>query len=80
MAVDDNFYLFVPFAGSRNPVTRTNWEGVDVRPDVEVAEAEALETAYRLALEALIKKTTDEEWKKHLSSGLCNGVGPSHPL
>lgn len=68
MVVDDNFYIFIPFAGSRNPITNTNWEGVGIQPDVEIAEVDALKTAHLLALRALIKKTTDENWKKKLAS------------
>jgi len=68
MVVDDNFYMFIPFAGSRNPITNTNWEGVGVQPDIEVAEVDALKTAYLLALKTLIKKTTDENWKGRLES------------
>jgi C-terminal processing protease CtpA/Prc len=45
--------LAVPVARAVSAVTGTNWEGVGVRPDVEVPAAEALPTAHRLALEAL---------------------------
>lgn len=68
MVVDDNFYMFIPFAGSRNPITNTNWEGVGIQPDIEVAEVDALKTAHLLALKALINKTNDENWKKELAS------------
>jgi hypothetical protein len=68
MVVDDNFYVFIPFAGSRNPNTNTNWEGVGVQPDVKVAEADALKTAHLIALKSLIKKTTDAEWKSNLET------------
>ncbi len=68
VVVDDNFYLFIPFAGSRNPITNTNWEGVGIQPDIEVAEVDALKTANLLALKALINKTKDENWKRELAS------------
>ena len=68
MVVDDNFYIFIPFVGARNPITNTNWEGVGIQPDVKVAEVDALKTAYLLALKSLIKKTIDEDWKKQLFS------------
>lgn len=68
MVVDDNFYLFVPFAGSRSPITLTNWESVGVQPDIKVAEHDAPKTAYLLALRTLRNKSTDEDGKKELSS------------
>ena len=68
MVVDDNFYIFIPFAGSRNPITNTNWEGIGIQPDVEVVEADALKTAHLLAFKSLIKKTTDEKWKSNLET------------
>jgi hypothetical protein len=68
LVVDDSFYIFVPFAGARNPITKTNWEGVGVQPDVKVTEADALKTAHLLALESIIKKTKNEDWKAKLRS------------
>ena len=60
IVVDDNFYMFMPFAGSRNPITNTNWEGAGVTPDVEVTEETALDTAYLLALRNLQEKVDDQ--------------------
>ena len=49
--VTDHFGVRVPFARSINPVTRTNWEGTGVKPDVPVPATHALHTAHLLALE-----------------------------
>ena len=49
--VADRFLIGVPFARSINPVTKTNWEGTGVKPDVPVPAAQALHTAHLLALE-----------------------------
>ncbi len=46
-------HIFVPSGRAINPITKTNWEGVGVRPDVAVAAGGALETAHKLALEAV---------------------------
>jgi len=43
------FTIIMPIAVSRHPVTGTNWEGVGVRPDIEVPAEAALETARQLA-------------------------------
>ena len=51
--VADYFMVGVPFAKSLDPVTKTNWEGTGVEPDVKVPATVALETAQKLALEKL---------------------------
>lgn len=39
----------IPFGRSENPVTKTNWEGRGVKPDVAVAASEGLEVALQKA-------------------------------
>jgi Peptidase family S41/N-terminal domain of Peptidase_S41 in eukaryotic IRBP len=51
--IDDHFMVGLPFARSLNLLTKTNWEGTGVTPDVAVKSAEALETAERLAASEL---------------------------
>ncbi len=51
--IDDRFTLGVPFARAINPITKTNWEGTGVEPDVKVSAAEALSRAEELAGEEL---------------------------
>lgn len=48
--IDNHFAMAIPRAQARNPYTRTNWEGVGVRPDVNVSAAAAKDAAYLLAL------------------------------
>jgi peptidase S41-like protein len=48
--VGEHFALFVPQGRAVNPVTKTNWEGTGVKPDVETTAAKALDTAYLAAL------------------------------
>jgi len=50
--IDDHFSVFVPDARARNPITKTNWEGVGVKPDIAVARDRALIAAYGMALDA----------------------------
>jgi C-terminal processing protease CtpA/Prc len=47
--IDAHFGIGVPFARPINPITKTDWEGTGVAPDVRVKAADALETAERLA-------------------------------
>jgi hypothetical protein len=51
-----HFRIFVPDGRAVNPISGTNWEGVGVKPDVAVPQAEALDRAYRLALETVLSK------------------------
>ena len=43
----------IPTGRAINPITKTNWEGVGVKPDVAVEADQALEVAHRLAEEAV---------------------------
>jgi retinol-binding protein 3 len=54
--IDDHFMIGVPFARAVNPITKTNWEGTGVEPDVPVKAADALEKAEELAASKLTQK------------------------
>jgi hypothetical protein len=62
--VDDHFRLMVPIARPINPITKTDWEGTGVVPDVNVPAAQALDVAKKLAGEELTKKRSDQETLK----------------
>ena len=51
--IDDHFMIGVPFARAINPISRTNWEGTGVEPDVKTPAAEALSEALKLAEQKL---------------------------
>jgi hypothetical protein len=55
--------MSLPFARAINPVTKTNWEGVGVEPDVKVSRDKALETAQVLAAKKLAEKEKDPKFK-----------------
>ena len=46
--INEQFTISVPFARAINPITKTNWEGTGVDPDVEVPADEALDKAREL--------------------------------
>jgi Peptidase family S41 len=54
--IDDHFTIHVPGIRVINPISKTNWEGTGVEPDVKVRAADALKTAEKLAERALQKK------------------------
>ena len=51
--IDDHFMIGVPFARAVNPISKTNWEGTGVEPDVKVPAAEALDVAKKMAAEQI---------------------------
>lgn len=54
--IDDHFGIGVPFARAINPVSKSNWEGTGVEPDVQTPAAEALDVAKKMAAEQVRKK------------------------
>src|SRR5579871_1204 len=54
--IDDHFIIGVPSGRAINPITKTDWEGTGVEPDVKVSADQALPTAHLMALEKLLPK------------------------
>lgn len=59
--LSDHFSAFIPVGRAINPYTKTNWEGTGVIPDVDVPAEDALATAHRLAIEALLKNAKGKD-------------------
>lgn len=59
--IDDHFMIGVPFARAVNPISKTNWEGTGVEPDVKVPADQALDQATKMAAE----KIREQEAKKN---------------
>lgn len=58
--VNNNFQIWVPTGRAINAITKTNWEGKGVIPNIEVSQKKALSTAYRAALKHLYKETGED--------------------
>ena len=56
--IDDHYAIFVPDERARNPITKTNWEGVGVKPDIDVPRERALVTAYGMALDGRLRDSS----------------------
>jgi hypothetical protein len=67
--VGEHFGVFVPSGRAINPVSKTNWEGTGVAPDMDVPADHALKTAHLAAL----KKVVEDLEAKQESGGK---VGP----
>jgi retinol-binding protein 3 len=53
--IDGHFSVIVPTGRSISPITKTDWEGTGVEPDVKVSAAEALDVAQKFAAEEISK-------------------------
>lgn len=57
----NGFFAFIPTGRAINPITKTNWEGTGVKPDIATPAAEALKQAHILALKAIIESAPEQE-------------------
>jgi retinol-binding protein 3 len=71
--VNDHFFINVPSGRAINPISKTNWEGKGVKPDIEITSAKAFDTAYLKALETLAKETKDKD-DQRLYKWVMDGV------
>jgi hypothetical protein len=60
---------------SVNPVTKTNWEAVGVKPDIRISQDRALVEAHILALRILIERESDRDWQDKLRRTLVEVSG-----
>ncbi len=51
--IDDHFMMGVPNARAVNPISKTNWEGTGVEPDIKVPADQALDVAKAKAAEQI---------------------------
>jgi hypothetical protein len=51
--IDDHFMIGVPSARSVSPISKTNWEGTGVEPDIKVPADQALEVAKEKAADQI---------------------------
>ncbi|MEP7336242.1 MAG: serine hydrolase [Acidobacteriota bacterium] len=63
-----DFLITVPFARAINPITKTNWEGTGVKPDVDVPAAQALKAAHLLAIRAIQPAITPPQFADQLKT------------
>src|SRR5438105_2308509 len=66
----DHFTVFIPTGQAINPITKTNWEGKGVAPDMAAPAEQALYTAQLAALRHLLEKNTEERFGAELKRAI----------
>ncbi len=61
MQLNETLEAIIPVGKAVNPITKTNWEGTGVVPDVKTSPDETLEAAHQLAKAAALKYGTDQK-------------------
>ncbi len=59
--LNDHFGVFIPVGRAINPISKTNWEGTGVEPDIKVPKEQALKLAYLMALNKSLANIKDEQ-------------------
>lgn len=74
--LEHGFQVAIPIAKAINPITKSNWEGVGVQPDIEISRDKAFDVAYELALKKLKESPLPSEQKKEINSALKQVQSP----
>jgi retinol-binding protein 3 len=61
--INEHFGMFVPTGRAINPITKTNWEGTGVAPDITVPADQALLTARLMALKKSLTTLKNPDFK-----------------
>jgi hypothetical protein len=78
--IQSKFILAVPSARAINPITKTNWEGTGVTPDIAVPAPQAFDKAYAMALEKLASKATNPDQKREAEWVLSLQKAKTNPV
>lgn len=62
--LNDRFVIGVPYMRANNPISKTNWEGTGVEPDIKTPAAEALDRALAEARKAIEQRAANAEVNK----------------
>lgn len=70
-SVGSGIVVAIPTGRAINPITKTNWEHVGVKPDIAVPAAQALQTAHIAILRTLVASAKDDTERARLQHELA---------
>lgn len=69
--ITDKFGIWLPNGRAINPITKTNWEGVGIEPDIKVEAGQALRAAHLAALRKIRETATDGRHREQLDRAIA---------
>ena len=69
--ITDQFGIWVPNGRAINPVTKTNWEGTGIEPDVKIEATNALQAAHLDALKKIRATAADARHREQLDAAIA---------
>lgn len=69
--INDHFAVWVPTGRAINPITKTNWEGTGVAPEIALPAPQALATAQVMALKKILETNKDEPLARNVREALA---------
>ena len=70
--INEHFAIWVPSGRAINPISKTNWEGTGVKPDVEVPADQALKVAQIAVMNKIVAKVADPERQQAIKRAIAN--------
>lgn len=70
--ITDHFGIWLPNGRAINPITKTNWEGVGIEPDIKTEPSQALQAAHLDALKKIRATATDPRHQQQLDAAIAN--------
>jgi C-terminal processing protease CtpA/Prc len=66
-----HFGIWLPNGRAINPITKTNWEGTGIEPDIKIESGQALQAAHLDALKKSLATATDPRHREQLESAIA---------
>ena len=69
--ITDRFGIWLPNGRAINPITKTNWEGVGIEPDIKVESVQALQAAHLAALRKIRESASNDRHRQQLDTAIA---------
>jgi len=70
--INEHFAIWVPSGRAINPISKTNWEGTGVKPDVDVPADQALKVSHIAAMNKVLETVSEGERQHAIKQAIEN--------